>query len=158
MTGGFPTVGRLAGIDYGTVRIGIAVTDPDQRFSSPLGVYERRKLDDDQQFFLRLVREESIAAFVIGLPVFASGEESAKSRETRQFGKWLHEVTQRPVRYHDERYTSVEAEQILGHGKLTSKRRKARRDMLAAQIMLGAFLESMRQNDSSPGPLDDRTS
>ena len=61
---------------------------------------------------------------------------------------------ERPITYFDERYTTVEAEQHLLEMNLTKKRRKARLDKLAAQIMLTAYLESTNR-DSEPGAIDD---
>ncbi len=92
--------------------------------------------------------------FVVGLPVHTSGHESQKSLEAKAFGDWLTGVTGVPVAYFDERYTTVEAEQILAGAKLTKARRKERLDMLAAQILLTAYLESTSR-DLPPGALDD---
>ena len=142
----FPTQGRLAGIDFGTVRIGVAVTDPDRHLASPYEIYQRRGPVADAEYFQRLVREERIAGFVVGLPVHASGEESQKSAEARAFGDWLRTLTGRPVQYYDERYTSVLAEQFLLEAKMTSKRRKARLDKVAAQLILAAYLESSHRS------------
>ncbi len=149
MTAEFPRAGRLAGIDYGTVRIGVAVTDPDQRLASPLENYTRRDSAADAAWIKRLAADERIAGFVVGLPVHTSGLESQKSLEARTFGRWLGEHTGLPVCYFDERYTSAHAEALLLDAGLTSKRRKERLDKLAAQIMLTAFLESTRQGDAS---------
>ena len=149
---GFPRTGRLAGIDYGTVRIGVAVTDPGQRLASPLVNYTRRNLAADAAWIRQLAADERIAGFVIGLPVHTSGQESQKSAEAREFGRWLAEQTGLPIAYFDERYTSLHAEALLQEAGLTSKRRKQRLDKLAAQIMLAAFLESSRSG-SEPGAL-----
>lgn len=151
---GFPTEGRLAGIDYGTVRIGIALSDPQRLLASPWENYTRRDEPSDAQFFRRLVSEERVTGFVIGLPLHGSGQESQKSSEARQFGAWLHEVTDCPVRFYDERYTTREANLLLGEARLTRKKQKQRRDMLAAQLLLAAFLES-DQSGTNPGPLSD---
>lgn len=147
--------GRLAGIDFGTVRIGIAVTDPQQRLASPFENYTRRGEQADAAYFRRLVEEEEIQRFIVGLPVFASGDESPKSREARTFGNWLVRITGRPVEYFDERYTSLEAEALLVATGATRKRRKAALDKLAAQMLLTAYLESNARGSEGPGPLDD---
>jgi putative Holliday junction resolvase len=148
----FPRHGRLAGLDYGTVRIGIAVTDPEQRLASPLENYTRGGPAADADWIKRLAADERIAAFVVGLPVHTSGQESQKSAEARKFGQWIGEQTGLPVCFFDERYTSAHAEALLQEAGLTSKRRKERLDKLAAQIMLTAFLESSRSGDE-PGAL-----
>jgi len=132
----------VAGIDYGTVRIGIAISDPDRKIASPLENYTRRTKEQDAQRFRRLVAEEGVVLFVVGLPIHLDGGESQKSFEARQFGQWLGETTGVPVEYFDERFTSVEAEQILLEVDMTRNRRKKRLDKLAAQIMLIAYLES----------------
>jgi putative holliday junction resolvase len=136
-----PAKGRVAGIDFGTVRIGIAISDVDWTIASPLENYTRRGVEQDAQRFRRLVAEESVRRFVVGLPIHLDGRESEKSHEARKFGKWLHEATGIPVEFFDERFTSHEAEQILLDVEMTRKRRKKRLDMLAAQIMLSAYLE-----------------
>lgn len=137
-----PPEGRLAGIDFGTVRIGIAISDPGQSFSSPYENYSRQDAQRDEQHFCNFVMEESIVGFVVGLPLYPSGDESPKSLEAREFGAWLARITGRPVIFHDERYTSSAAEDELMAAKLTRKRRKERLDMLAAQIILRSFLDS----------------
>lgn len=155
MSDGLPRMGRLAGIDYGTVRIGVAVTDPEQRLASPLEIYTRRDAAADAAWLARLVVSERIIGFVVGLPVHTSGKESQKSAEARKFAKWIAEQTQLPVRLFDERYTTAQAEALLIGAELTRKQRKARMDKLAAQILLAAYLESSREDDE-PGRLDDR--
>jgi putative Holliday junction resolvase len=148
-----PRSGRLAAFDYGTVRIGVAITDPDQRLASPLENYTRRGLERDAAWIRQLAASERIVGFVVGLPVHTSGHESQKSAEARQFGQWVAELTGLPVCYFDERYTSAHAEALLSEAGLTSKRRKERLDKLAAQILLAAYLESSRAN-AEPGALD----
>ena len=76
----FPTPGRLAAIDFGTVRIGIAITDPSRNFASPLENYNRSDLRGDERRFQRLVEEEDIVGFVVGLPINTDGRETPKSR------------------------------------------------------------------------------
>ena len=134
---------RIAGVDYGTKRVGIAVTDINRTLASPHENYTRRSTELDAEFFRQFVDREGIGLFVVGLPLHTDGNESQKSAEARQYGSWLADTTGVPVEYFDERFTSVEAEQALMEAGLTSKQRKARLDKLAAQIMLTAYLESL---------------
>lgn len=147
-----PREGRIVGIDYGTVRIGVAITDRDQMLASPYENYNVRGRESDAGYFGELAKQERVAFFVVGLPVHLSGDESQKSLEARAFGKWLSEVTNCPVTYFDERYTSKHAEDLLMGANLTKKKRKQRLDMLAAQLMLTAYLDSDR-NAAPPGAL-----
>jgi putative Holliday junction resolvase len=152
MSDALPLRGRLAGIDYGTVRIGVAISDPEQRIASPLEIHTRKGVAADAAWIRQLVAAERIVGFVIGLPVHTSGAESQKSQEARRFGKWLAESTALPVRFFDERYTTAHAEALLLDADLTRKRRKERLDKLAAQILLTAYLESSRE-DKEPEAL-----
>ncbi len=140
-----PDTGRLAGIDYGTRRIGIATCDPGRQFCGPHEVYHRRTPALDAIFFQKLVKEEGLVGFVVGLPLHVMGEESSISLEARQFAKWLAEVTQLPVAFHDERYTSHAAEHLLAGTELTKTRRKERLDALAAQMILESYLQRSRE-------------
>ncbi|HEX4146117.1 MAG TPA: Holliday junction resolvase RuvX [Pirellulales bacterium] len=146
----------IAGIDFGTVRIGIALADPEVKIASPYENYTRRNPAADAKYFCRLARDQAIERFVVGLPVHLDGRESQKSREARAFGAWLTAATSLPVEFFDERFTSAEAEQHLLDAGLTKKKRRQRLDKLAAQIMLTAWLE--RAHDSPPAErgLDDR--
>ena len=147
--------GRIAAIDYGTVRMGIAISDPSQTIASPLETYQRRDNNEDARRLQRLVEEENVVHFVVGLPVHTNGDESQKSREARAFGSWLNEVTGVAVDYFDERYSTVQAEQLLRDVQMTRRQRKQRRDMLAAQILLSSYLESRRDGGESIESLDD---
>ena len=108
------------------------------------GELHRRGAEADAERFRRLVAEEGVVLFVVGLPLHLDGRESGKSAEARRFGQWLGEVTGVPIEFYDERFTSHEAEQLLLAADMTRKRRKKRLDMLAAQIILIAYLEGMR--------------
>ena len=133
---------RLLGVDYGTVRVGLAVTDSERIIASPLATYHRRDAEKDATFFRELVQKEEIAGLVVGLPIHLSGDEGEKAIEARAYGKWLGDVTGLPVVFWDERYTTRDAEEHLRAAGLTHQRRKDRRDRVAAQILLQAYIEA----------------
>jgi putative Holliday junction resolvase len=133
---------RLLGVDYGTVRVGLAVSDPGRRIASPLATYPRRAAEADARFFRDLVEREEVAGLVVGLPIHLDGREGQKAAEARAFGGWLAGAVGLPVVFWDERFTTAEAETYLQGAGLTSKRRKARRDRVAAQILLQAYLDA----------------
>ncbi len=147
-------LGRVAGIDYGRARIGVAISDPDRRVASPHENYSRAGGEADARHFRQLAADERIVLFVVGLPVHADGGESEMSAEARQFARWLSDVTSVPVELFDERYSTSEAHELLQQAGVRHKRRKRRLDMLAAQVMLSAYLESRSRGSLPPGPLD----
>jgi putative holliday junction resolvase len=79
---------------------------------------------------------------VVGLPLHADGQESAKSIEARAFGSWIAGVTGLPVVYWDERFTTALAEDALLSARLTNKKRRERRDRVAAQMILQNYIDA----------------
>ena len=138
----FPVKGRLLGVDFGTVRVGLAVCDPDWIVASPLATYKRRTEEKDIEYFQRVVKNESIVARVVGLPISLDCTEGPKAKEAREYGAWLVKTTGLPIEFWDERFTTAIAEDAMMDAGLTQQKRKERRDRVAAQIMLQAFLGS----------------
>jgi putative Holliday junction resolvase len=134
----------LLGIDFGTKRIGVALSTPDRSFASPLEILTRRDQRQEARFFQELVQDYRVVGLVVGLPVHVAGHESQKSHEARQFGAWLSQLTGLPVVYWDERYTSAVAEERMLEVDMTRRQRKGRMDKVAAQIILQAYLDHHR--------------
>ena len=132
----------ILGLDFGTRRVGAAVSDIGRAIAFPLEIHERRGIDGDTRHYRELIKENDIDRIVVGLPLHTSGREGQLAAAARSFGAWLADITGKPVLYFDERYTSVEAEYRLIEAGLTRQRRKALRDKLAAQIMLQAYLDA----------------
>jgi putative holliday junction resolvase len=147
-------VTRLLGVDYGSVRVGLAISDPDRKMAFPLTTYVRCGPLQDAEYFRELVTEEEIGQLVVGLPVHLSGREGQKATEARAFGAALMSWTALPVVFWDERFTTVEAEAHLWAAGLTHKQRKDRRDRVAAQILLQTYLDAGCPPEHTPGPLD----
>lgn len=148
---GFPTSGALLGIDFGTKRLGFAVCDRDQTIASPVQNYDRGNAEQDARAVRKLIEDYRIVGLILGLPVHMSGDESEKSIESRQFGAWLRSICECPLRFWDERFSSQLADDLLIAGEFTNKKKKARRDMLAAQGILQSYLDA---DDKSGRPTD----
>ncbi|QDU64127.1 Putative Holliday junction resolvase [Planctomycetes bacterium Pan216] len=146
---------RWMGVDFGDKRIGLALADTETKLATPWQNYTRRTPEVDSDYFRAICRAEGIKKVVVGLPVNADGSEGEKARAARRFGGWLKSVLGAEVYFWDERYTSVEADAMLENTKLPKKKKKARRDMIAAQIMLQGFIDAGCPLDAAPGPLDD---
>ncbi len=145
---GLPLRGRLLGLDYGTKRVGLALSNFEQTIASPLETYQRRDPLQDQRYLLQMVQEHAVAGLVVGLPVHMSGDEGEKAREARAFGEWAAATTKLPVAFADERYTTALADEHLRSARVSPKKRKELRDKLAAQILLQAFLETTHRGDA----------
>jgi putative Holliday junction resolvase len=146
----------VLGLDFGTRRVGAAISDPRGVIATPLEVYERRDLAQDTRHFQHLVREHEVDWIVIGLPLHTGGREGTSSSLARTWGDWLAGATGRAVVYFDERFTTVEAEDTLIASGLKRQKRKALRDMLAAQILLQNYLDAGCPRSEAPAsPLAD---
>jgi putative holliday junction resolvase len=146
---------RLLAIDPGKVRLGLAVSDAERRLASPLTTYTRRDPKQDAAYFKKIIDDEEIGAIVIGLPVHLDGKEGEQAKAARAFGVWLHEAAGVACIFYDERFTTSEAESALWDAGLTHKQRKARRDRVAAQILLQTYLDAGCPAESTAGPLDE---
>ena len=136
----FPATGRVVGVDPGSARVGLAITDAGRLVASPLATLARTTKARDAAYFAKLTQTEGVAAFVVGLPLLPSGEEGTQAKRARDFGAWLAEVTGLPVTFHDERYTTFAADDVMIDAGLSRDQRKERRDRMAALLILQAFL------------------
>ena len=147
---------RILGIDFGTRRVGASLSDARGLIAFPLEVYERREARLDALHYRRLVEDEGVDRIVIGLPLHTGGGEGELAHQARNWGRWLGEATGRAVLFYDERYTSVDADHLMRAQGLKLRDRKARRDMLAALIMLQNYLDAGCPEAEAPAtPLDD---
>ncbi|MFO0891512.1 MAG: Holliday junction resolvase RuvX [Isosphaeraceae bacterium] len=149
-------MGRILGLDFGLRRVGAAISDPGRSIASPLELYERRDPTQDARHYASLVREHDVRRIVIGLPVHTTGREGELAARAREWGAWLAGVTGLAVAYTDERYTSIEADNLMIQQGLKRQKRKALRDKLAAQILLQNYLDQgAPEGAAAPGPLAD---
>ncbi|RME24375.1 MAG: Holliday junction resolvase RuvX [Candidatus Zixiibacteriota bacterium] len=134
------------GIDYGSRRIGVAKSDPTGLIASALTTLEVRSWRQAIGRLRELIAEYAPRGVVVGYPLHASGEPSAKCEEVEHFIGKLSEVYDGPVYRMDERYSSEEAQQVIhAHGKKAGRDKK-RIDRLAAVIILQRFLDERRQS------------
>lgn len=138
----FPQAGALLGVDYGKRRIGIATCNAEQTIAVPVETWTCRTPDLDARRFRELVADYRIKGIVIGLPLMPqSGDESQQAAVARNFGEWLRAITNLPIAYWDERYSSAAAETLLWSRGESPGRNKGRLDGLAAQVILQGYLD-----------------
>jgi putative Holliday junction resolvase len=150
----WPESGRLAGVDYGTVRIGVAICDPSRTWTSPLLTVHRQPPAKEASLFQKLVHENQIVGWVVGLPIHCDGRDSAKAQEASGFAQWLAQITRLPIRFVDERFSTAMANRLLRDAELTHKQRKKQVDKIAALVILDAYLESSKHPNYRPITLE----
>jgi putative Holliday junction resolvase len=131
---------RLLGVDLGTKRIGLALSEPGG-IVSPLAVLSARPgVEDNARAILEVARQYDAQAVIVGLPLNMDGTEGPQARLSRAFAEAIGRLGSLPVHLHDERLTSHAADRRLVDRDLTRKKSKARQDAVAAQILLESFL------------------
>ena len=136
-------MGRVMALDVGNVRIGIAVSDLMGIIANPLETYTRKgNLAVDAQYIADLAKQKEVSLFVSGLPLSLSGGENEQTLKTREFIDELQKHTDIPVKYLDERFTTLSAERVLIQGNVRRENRKKVIDKIAATIILQNYLDS----------------
>lgn len=133
---------RKMGIDYGEVRIGIALSDLLCIISSPYEVYVRKDEQQDLLYLSNLIKEQDVDLVVFGLPLNMDGTEGDRAVKTREFASKLENMSNVKIVFYDERLTSVEAEEILIQSGVRREKRRQMLDKIAAQIILQDYLKS----------------
>ena len=142
---------RVLGIDLGTRRIGLAVSDEDGRIAFPAGVLERRSKRADFAALAKLVRERGIGAAVVGLPLHMSGRAGPEAEAAVEFATALAEAAGIPVDTLDERWTSVAAHRALQESgrRTVEKHGKGVVDEVAATLLLSTYLERRQRTEGA---------
>jgi putative Holliday junction resolvase len=134
--------GPVLGLDYGSRRIGLAVSDLEGQFAFPAGHLERKGLKSDLEALRRLIEERGVTRVVVGLPIHMNGRTGPEADAARAFGAALARETGCKVDMLDERWTTLEARRRL---RETRRRpRPGELDAAAATLLLQTFLERER--------------
>lgn len=136
---------RVLGLDFGSVRIGVAVSDGLLLTAQGLETIQRKDLTKDLEAIKAVIKEYEVAEVVVGLPISMDGTHSAKTKETLAFVDVLARSLQIPVKTYDERMTTMQAERALLEADMSRAKRKGLKDMLAAQFILQSYLDSRKR-------------
>ncbi|HSL84205.1 MAG TPA: Holliday junction resolvase RuvX [Thermoanaerobaculia bacterium] len=136
--------GRLLGIDYGSKRIGLAVSDPDGRVAVVLETFARSDDRRAARYVARVAAREGVAGLVLGEPRRLDGTRGEAAERVTRFARRLEATTGLPVTLVDESLTSVEAERRLRAAGVDPAADPGRVDAVAAQILLQEVLDRRR--------------
>ena len=134
---------RALGIDPGSKRIGVAVSDLSGTIASPLMVLQRSKSKQhDLHELARIANQEEAEVIVIGLPINMDGTHGKAAKAAVAEGRRLATLVDVPIEMHDERLTTVSAERSMLDAGLNAVERRKVVDKVAAAIMLQSWLDS----------------
>lgn len=138
-----PGPGRRLGVDVGSVRVGVALSDPSPLLASPLVTLPRDEdSDSDIDRLVRLVEEHEVVEVVVGLPTTLAGRQGRAADLARDYaGRLAERLAAVPVRLSDERLTTVSATRMLSDRGIKGRKQRAVIDQAAAVEILQGWLD-----------------
>ncbi|HEY7097889.1 MAG TPA: Holliday junction resolvase RuvX [Terriglobales bacterium] len=147
--------GRILGLDVGSRRIGVAVSDPLGITAQGLETIQRQNKRQDRAALEAVIRKYEVQEIVVGLPLRMSGAEGVQAEKMQAFAEALRQNFQLPVHLWDERLTSSQANRLLRETDMSIRRRGEVVDQIAAVLILQSFMDSRSvQTPDEPGPPD----
>ena len=134
-------IGRVLGLDVGSRRIGVAVSDPLGITAQGLETLQRSTKRRDFDHLQRVIQEYDVREIVVGLPLRMSGAEGTQSDKMQVFAEELRKRFRLPVHLWDERLTSAEANRLLRETDLSIEKRGKAVDRMAAVLILQGWME-----------------
>lgn len=137
---------RLLGIDYGTKRVGLALSDGLGLLAHPYATLARTTRERLFEELLAIIAKEGVQAVVLGLPLGLDGQETEATRRVRNFAASLARRVHVPVHFENEALSSKTAQEQLRQARLRGKRQLGALDQQAAVIILSDYLERRRRS------------
>jgi putative Holliday junction resolvase len=134
--------GRVLALDLGKKRIGLALSDPLGITAQGLPTLERTNIREDMAALANLVAEREVTLLLMGNPLHMSGDEGRQTAYVHEFAERLAGHTGVPLKYWDERLTTVEAHRVLRSSGIGIEKRARAIDKLSAVILLESYLDS----------------
>ena len=137
-----PLTQKLLALDTGSKRIGLALWIPETEWIRPLAMRQRKTLKEDLVFLEKLIADEKIEGFVVGIPLSLGGKETDSTRTAYFWVETLKEKFKLPVHLQDEAFSTSEAMDRLRHRP--AQKRLSLRDSASASIILEEFVRDFK--------------
>lgn len=134
---------KFLGIDYGSKRIGLAISDELGITARPLAIIERKNIDRDIEVLGNVIRENNAGQIVLGLPLRLDGTRGIQCEKVERFAAVLRERLPVPVILWDEALSTWEADELMIAAGINSRKRRKMVDKIAAGIILQSYLNSL---------------
>ncbi len=146
---------RVMGIDYGTARIGVALSDELQMLAHPAETITVAKTQNPAARIAAIVQEKNVERIIVGLPRHMNGSEGVSAEAAHGFAEKLKTLVTCEVRTWDERLSTVAAQRALQSAGKKTRQTRGIIDQVAAQMLLQSYLDSLPENQSGGfGALD----
>ncbi|MFC1643564.1 Holliday junction resolvase RuvX [Chlamydiota bacterium] len=131
----------ILGLDYGEKRIGVAVSDPDEKMAFGMEILHRSDIKKDIARIKEIICLRNARTIVVGLPINMNGTYGEKAKEVEEFCVILKDNLEINIKTWDERLSSVQAERVLTEANLSEIKKRKVLDKMAAQIFLQSYLD-----------------
>lgn len=135
---------RVLGLDHGTERIGVALSDELGMIAQPIEFIPNRPTEGIWQRLKEILQDSPFELIVIGMPRNMDGSYGPAAEKVNQFIKLLEEEIEVPIKTWDERLSSAQANRVLLQANVSRKKRKGKVDKMAAAIILQSYLDSVQ--------------
>jgi putative Holliday junction resolvase len=140
---------RILGLDIGSRRIGVAISDELGITAQGLQTITRESTEQGIEEIRRITAEFGVTEIVVGLPLNMNGSKGEGADEVLRLVEILKEELNLPVKTWDERLTTMEAERLLISSDMSRKRRKHINDRIAAQLILQSYLAYRKEKNQT---------
>ena len=137
---------RLLGIDPGKKRVGIAISDENKLVSTPLKTIKKKNTNLINEI-LKIIKENNIKGIVVGNPINMDGSEGPRCDSTRDFAHAFLRIYTIPICFHDERLSTIAANNILRDSDISRQKKITRQDAIAASWILQSLLDIYNNNN-----------
>ena len=134
---------RILGIDYGEVRIGIALSDLTKTIAKPFSTITYKNFDHLLIQLNQIITENEVDKLVVGIPYNMKGEDTQQTIKVKEFASLVDKNLEVDIKFIDERLTSYEAEQVMHKMNIKTGFNKAKIDKIAASIILQEYLQTL---------------
>ena len=134
--------GRVMALDLGSVRIGVAISDPTRTIAQSYGVVKRKSREEDFARYQQILAEQQVTLLVVGLPTTSEGGDSDTAVWIREYIAEFSQQCAVPIEFWDESYTTVQAEDSLRQRGKRGKKARQQVDAVAAAFILQSYLDA----------------
>ena len=135
-------MGRILGIDFGSVRVGLSLSDLTQTIAKPFDTIQYNNLDDLLSQLKKIIDNNQVYKLVVGIPFNMKGEDTKQTIKVREFVSFLKQNISIEIGLIDERLSSIEAEKAMHVMNIKTGHNKGRIDKIAASVILQEYLDS----------------
>ena len=135
-------MGRILGIDFGSVRIGLSLSDLTQTIAKPFDTIKYKNFDDLLSQLKIIIDDNQVNKLVIGIPLNMKGQNTKQTLKVKEFVAFLKQNISIEIRLIDERLSSIEAEKAMHAMNIKTGHNKGRIDKIAASVILQEYLDS----------------